>query len=125
MAQDNYSGGNATVLTPFLSGITNTVAKQQQRIANQEAQEAKRLQQEQAELSNIVKKVNVNGVQKQHLPEITSKLEKIYDTYYKASKTESRQEKLALRLELEKGITELGADVALSKYNSDTSTKLY
>ena len=115
MVQNNYSGGNATVLTPFLSGITNTVAKQQQILANQQVQEAKRLQQEQQQLTDIVKKVNVNGVQKQHLPEITSKLEKIYDTYYKASKTESRQEKLALRLELEKGITELGADVALSK----------
>ena len=112
---DNYAGGGAVNLGGFFSGITNTVAREQQRLANQQAQEAKRLQAEQDKLTDIVKKVNINGVQKQHLPEITSKLESIYDTYYKANKAEKQSDRLAYRLELEKNIAELGADVAMSK----------
>jgi len=112
---DNYAGGGAVNLGGFFSGITNTVAREQQRLANQQAQEAKRLQSEQDKLTDIVKKVNVNGVQKQHLPEITAKLESIYDTYYKANQAEKQSDRLAYRLELEKNIAELGADVAMSK----------
>jgi hypothetical protein len=124
MVQDNYSGGNATVLTPFLSGITNTVAKQQQRIANQEAQEAKRLQQEQAELSDIVKKVNTTGVQQQDIPEVSERLDKVYETYYRANQAKTPQERLTLKMDLERELNDMSQLVNQSKQRGVAQVKL-
>jgi len=117
---NNYSGGNATVLTGFYSGINNQIAKQQQTLANQEAQEAKRLQAEQAELSSLMKKANLNGVQAQHLPELANKLTSAKEIYYKANKATTDAERLALKLDLQSTLMDLESDVLRSKeYGKD------
>ena len=101
MVQDNYSGGNATVLTPFLSGITNTVAKQQQRIANQEAQEAKEKEAFQKDLLKMTGDLDGTGIRTADIPKFSKFKDKMTETYYLANKAESTAEKMRLTRELQ------------------------
>lgn len=124
MVSNNYSGGNATVLTGFLGGITNTIAREQQRLATQQAQEAKRLQTEQQELAETVKKVNTTGVQQNDIAELSEMQSKVYDTYYRASKAKTPQERLTLRVDLERELQEMSQFVNQSKQRGIEQVKL-
>lgn len=110
-----FNGGGDVVLNSFYGGLVNAFNRNQQRVQAQQQAEAKRLADEQQELSDIVKKVNTNGVQKIDIPDMTSKLNDIYDTYYQANKAQSRDKRIALRMDLERKITEMGNFVTQSK----------
>lgn len=123
MAVD-YQGGNDTILSNFFGGITNTYAREQARIARQQQEAAKQAQANQKELSDIVKKVNVSGVQPQDAAALSTKLSDLYDTYYKANKAQSTEDRLKLRLDLERKITDMGDFVSSSKQRGTAQVKL-
>jgi len=121
MAVD-YQGGNDTILN--YSGINNAFARNAARIAKQQQDEAARLAAEQKELTDIVKKVNTNGVQKVDIPEVNEKLNDVYDTYYKANKATDRGTRLSLRMDLEKKIEDMEQFVNISKDRGVQQVKL-
>ena len=110
-----FNGGNDAVLTNFYSDLTNAFNRNAARLQAQAQEEAKQAQANQKELNDLVKTVNTNGVQKQDINEVSTKLNEVYDTYYKANKASSREEKLQLRMDLERKINDIGSFVSLSK----------
>lgn len=103
---NNYSGGNATVLTGFFNGINNTINKQQQTLANQQAQEAKDKEAFQKELLKITGDLDGTGIRTSDIPKFSKFKEKMTETYYLANKAESPAEKMRLTRELQNIIQE-------------------
>lgn len=119
-----FNGGGDVVLNSFFNGITNAYNRNQARIAQEQQLEAKQLEDQQKELSEIVKKVNTTGIQQQDISDLNTKLNSIYDTYYKANKATTREDRLKLRMDLEREITEMGSFVSQSKQRGIDQLKL-
>lgn len=111
----NYNGGGDVVLNGYFGGIANAFNRNQARIAKQQQDQADLLAKQQKELNDLVKEVNTNGVQKVDVDEVNSLLNNVYDTYYKANRSQNREERLKLRMDLERQINDIGQFVSLSK----------
>lgn len=122
--QENYQGGSAVRLDNFYNSILTGYQRSQQQLAVQQQNEAKRLEAEQKELADMVSKVNTAGVQKIDIPDMTEKLNGLYEKYYKASKAESKADKLLLRAELQQDIQQLAQFVGQSKQRGTEQLKL-
>lgn len=115
MAVQDYNGGGDVVLNSFYNTLNQSWNRNQARILKEQSDQAELIAKQQKELGDIVKKVNTTGIQSQDVGDMTAKLDKIYDTYYKANKATSRDERLRLRMELERDINDMGQFVYNSK----------
>lgn len=109
------NGGGDVILNSFYNTLNSGFNRNAARLQAQAQEQAKQAQANQKELNDLVKTVNTNGVQKQDINEVSTKLNEVYDTYYKANKASSREEKLQLRMDLERKINDIGNFVSLSK----------
>lgn len=121
---ESFQGGSAVRLDNFYNSILGGYQRSQQQLAVQQQNEAKRLEAEQKELADMVSKVNTTGVQKIDIPDMTQKLDGLYEKYYKASKAESKADKLLLRAELQQDIQGLAQFVGQSKQRGTEQLKL-
>lgn len=124
MAVQDYNGGGDVVLNSFYNTLNQSWNRNQARIAKEQSDQAELIAKQQKELGDIVKKVNTTGIQSQDVGDMTAKLDKIYDTYYKANKATSRDERLKLRMELERDITDMSQFVSQSKQRGVDQLKL-
>jgi len=100
---------------------------QQQEAVNVQKQylaDQKREEQQQKELSDLVKTVRTTGVQQQDVGEMSQKLEQVYDTYYKANQAKTQQERLTLKMQLQQQLGEVQQFVGTSKQRGVDQVKI-
>lgn len=114
MAGENQGAG-AIRLDSFYNSIVNGYNNVQKTIANRQQEELKRLEKEQISLADAYSKVNTKGVQAVDIPEVSKITQKLYDTYYNASKSNSLEAKMQARLEIQRSLDGLSQFVELSK----------
>jgi hypothetical protein len=121
----DYNGGGDAVLGAFFGTIGKAWQANQERIVSQQQALAKQQAADQKELSTLIKNINPNGIQQVDVNKLNSRLTKVYDTYYQANKASSREERLKLRMQLEKDINETKQFITTSKERGKIATKAY
>ena len=122
MAVENLGGD--VVLNNYFAGINNAYNREQQRVQKEAQDNLVLANQQKKELDGLVKGINTNVAREKDIPLINKKRSELYDTYYQASKAESTEERLKLKLQLQNQIQDMGQLVVRSKQRASELANL-